>query len=55
MTLDTYTIAVPITLQFTVEAPTENAAMMLATEHALDSEAVTDSLQLGDPWVIATD
>ena len=53
--LDTFTIALPVTHQVTVQAPTADAALLLATEQALESGQVTDSLELGEPWIVAHD
>lgn len=52
MELDTFTVAIPISANFTrhveLQAPTEEAALLLAKEHALD----TGVLLHAEPWVI---
>ena len=49
---ETFTIAIPISASFTrhleVQAPTADAALLLATEHALD----TGVLMHGEPWIV---
>lgn len=52
MEFETYSVAIPISPNFTrhltVQAPTEEAALLLAKEHALD----TGVLMHGDPWIV---
>ena len=55
MDLETFTIAVPITRQVTLQAPTAEAALLLAAENALESGLVSDSLELGQPWIVTHD
>jgi len=49
---ETFTVAIPISSSFTrhveLKAPTEEAALLLAREHALD----TGVLMSGEPWII---
>ena len=49
---ETFTVAIPISASFTrhldVQAPTADAALLLATEHALD----TGVLMHGEPWIV---
>jgi len=49
---ETFTVAIPISASFTrhldVQAPTADAALLLATEHALD----TGVLMHGEPWIM---
>ena len=49
---ETFTVAIPISASFTrhldVQAPTADAALLLATEHALD----TGVLMHGAPWIV---
>ena len=51
MEFETFTVAIPISASFTrhldVQAPTADAALLLATEHALD----TGVLMHGEPWI----
>ncbi|MBL6632310.1 MAG: hypothetical protein VW906_07085 [Actinomycetota bacterium] len=52
MEFETFTVAIPISASFTrhldVQAPTADAALLLATEHALD----TGVLMHGEPWIV---
>lgn len=52
MDFETFTVAIPISANFTrhveLKAPTEEAALLLAREHALD----TGVLMSGDPWIV---
>ena len=49
---ETFTVAIPISASFTrhldVQAPTADAALLLAAEHALD----TGVLMHGEPWIV---
>ena len=52
MEFETFTVAIPISENFTrhveLKAPTDEAALLLAREHALD----TGVLMSGEPWIV---